>query len=804
MICDVFVMFDVLFCTASILNLVAICLDRYLAVTKPIIYAKHNNMRRVQISIALVWIVSFLIAVPLICGLNINRYNDPTICQSFNALYIICSSLGSFYLPAIILIVVYQRIFALIKQRHKSLRLNQSTKQQSTTLSSFQQSQQPLNQQQSNLHDEEEEERRRRQRQQRQQKQQQKVPTLQLYDSICFNDDQTPTIQSSSSTKVLEDPIQHIELTNELNKISNSCISSESLENSLDLHFERPCNDILSPNLNFHTDRLIYAITHTHPIDYFKSTNQIQVMNLNEDHNHNNHLINNPFNQLCTSETDLNTLKSFESPKHILSNSNQASLISPHTNDDDDDDDDDNDGDDGDEVEEEVSGTIFQCDHVYNTSPIKHLPFKQSKEEKEESFKEQNQITNNSSMILQKEVICNSIKQSYTSRLSIQKLKYHTKNPSCHQHHHHHHHHHYILFKSTLRNLFTLSWINTCLNNNHSNVYNSSTSNDSNYSWPNMNECYGLSSDEITDHCLKNYSDQDDDEDDDEDDDDDDDDDVNEDEENDHEYSSCKCCQHSLCQSSFEQSYDCSQCHPMIIQYTSYQSINKNGFMKLNNGFNNNNNNNNKIIKNNQQKNKKIKNLNLNEKQKFKFKKYSRGKPIFEFNDQFKQNLQIIIQYFNNFFKLFHINTNKNNYMNEKNQNHVNNHNIINHSILPIDIDISSEKLIKKISCNHSPKHHIILKNKNILSNKEKKATKTLAIVLGVFLACWLPFFSINITLGLCIYLGLDQCNICEYANQLMSSCTWLGYINSALNPIIYTIFNMEFRIAFQKLLHIK
>ncbi|TNN14598.1 Dopamine D2-like receptor, partial [Schistosoma japonicum] len=80
----------------------------YLAVTKPIVYAKHNNMRRVQISIALVWIVSFLIAVPLVCGLNVNRYNDPTICQSFNALYIICSSLGSFYLPAIILIVVYQ------------------------------------------------------------------------------------------------------------------------------------------------------------------------------------------------------------------------------------------------------------------------------------------------------------------------------------------------------------------------------------------------------------------------------------------------------------------------------------------------------------------------------------------------------------------------------------------------------------------------------------------------------------------------------------------------------------------------
>ena len=28
---------------------------------------------------------------------------------------------------------------------------------------------------------------------------------------------------------------------------------------------------------------------------------------------------------------------------------------------------------------------------------------------------------------------------------------------------------------------------------------------------------------------------------------------------------------------------------------------------------------------------------------------------------------------------------------------------------------------------------------------------------------------------------------------------TWLGYINSLLNPFIYTIYNREFRKAFQK-----
>jgi len=34
-----------------------------------------------------------------------------------------------------------------------------------------------------------------------------------------------------------------------------------------------------------------------------------------------------------------------------------------------------------------------------------------------------------------------------------------------------------------------------------------------------------------------------------------------------------------------------------------------------------------------------------------------------------------------------------------------------------------------------------------------------------------------------------------------LALCVWLGYINSFLNPIIYTIFNLEFRKAFTKIL---
>ncbi|KAI8423328.1 hypothetical protein MSG28_014345, partial [Choristoneura fumiferana] len=91
-------------------------------------------------------------------------------------------------------------------------------------------------------------------------------------------------------------------------------------------------------------------------------------------------------------------------------------------------------------------------------------------------------------------------------------------------------------------------------------------------------------------------------------------------------------------------------------------------------------------------------------------------------------------------------------------------------------------------------RHSRDIKDKNILKMKrEHKAARTLGIIMGAFIICWLPFFLFYVVTALCL--------TCKFPEVLTPIMFWTGYFNSVLNPLIYAYFNKDFRNAFKNTL---
>ncbi|XP_059322297.1 D(3) dopamine receptor [Ammospiza nelsoni] len=132
--CDIFVTMDVMMCTASILNLCAISIDRYTAVVKPVQYqysTGQSSCRRVSLMIVIVWMLAFAVSCPLLFGFNTT--GDPSVCSISNPSFVIYSSLVSFYLPFMVTLLLYVRIYLVLRQRQKKRTLTWQGSQSAST-----------------------------------------------------------------------------------------------------------------------------------------------------------------------------------------------------------------------------------------------------------------------------------------------------------------------------------------------------------------------------------------------------------------------------------------------------------------------------------------------------------------------------------------------------------------------------------------------------------------------------------------------------------------------------------------------
>ncbi|XP_051923281.1 alpha-2B adrenergic receptor [Hippocampus zosterae] len=120
--CEIYLALDVLFCTSSIVHLCAISLDRYLSISR-VTYGRQRTPKRIKAAIVVVWLISSIISFPPLLSLNKTEVGDLTSergpqCElNDEKWYILYSTIGSFFAPCLIMILVYVRIYQIAKQR---------------------------------------------------------------------------------------------------------------------------------------------------------------------------------------------------------------------------------------------------------------------------------------------------------------------------------------------------------------------------------------------------------------------------------------------------------------------------------------------------------------------------------------------------------------------------------------------------------------------------------------------------------------------------------------------------------------
>ncbi|XP_016409190.1 muscarinic acetylcholine receptor M3-like [Sinocyclocheilus rhinocerous] len=125
--CDVWLTVDYVASNASVMNLLAISVDRYLSVMRPLTYRATRTPRRAAVLITLAWTVSFVLWAPAILfwqyivGQRTVPEGECSVQFLSQPVITFGTAIAAFYLPVSVMVALYWRVYRETEKRSQQL-----------------------------------------------------------------------------------------------------------------------------------------------------------------------------------------------------------------------------------------------------------------------------------------------------------------------------------------------------------------------------------------------------------------------------------------------------------------------------------------------------------------------------------------------------------------------------------------------------------------------------------------------------------------------------------------------------------